>query len=338
MQGLRLREASGRQPSMGVDGCGAPHAGSARNPTAAPSSMQGSAPQAACACQDAQSPAHLRAANTLPAGAPDCSPVSFDSVWSTNGAGATATALLRKLRWLTVGPRYDWSGRCSSLARARSSAQTRCFCLSASFPIKICECQACRLRATYPYHRRLYDFKGPYHALPAYAAALARGLVTATEQAVQSAAQQQPRKTLTDAVDSTPSGDAPAEAAQGHATGVGHEPVCTCQPADLLSSGTLITEQQQLLAGSPTRPAPQAHQHAASLQHNGAARGGQRPVAPAQPCQGLRPPLPRPQTAPHDVAQAFSPDAALVCFYRAGDTLCGHRDDVEHDLSQVLPS
>ena len=40
-----------------------------------------------------------------------------------------------------------------------------------------------------------------------------------------------------------------------------------------------------------------------------------------------------------DVAQApFEPDAALVNYYRAGDTLTGHRDDVERDLSQPIVS
>jgi hypothetical protein len=85
----------------------------------------------------------------------------------------------------------------------------------------------------------VYDFKGPYHPLPGYAAALARDLVSIIEQAVQSSAQQQ--------------------------------------------------QQQQ---------SPAVHDE-------------------------------------HNTAKDFSPDAALVCLYRAGDTLCGHRDDVERDLAQV---
>ena len=196
----------------------------------------------------------------------------------------------------------------------------------------------CRLCATFPFLSRVYDFKGPYHVLPAYAAALARDLVTATEQAVQSAAQQQPRQSQTDAVDRAASGDAPAEAAQGHAIADGHERECTCRPKDLLSSGTVVTEQRQLSESGPARPASPLHQHVACLQHSGAAHGSQQPAAPAQPPQGLGPPLPWPQAVPYDMAQAFAPDAALVCFYRAGDTLCGHRDDVEQDLSQVLHS
>ena len=137
-QGLRLREASGRQPSVGVNA--APHAGSSRDPAAAASSMQRSAPQAACAGQDAQPSAHLRASSTPPAGTPDSSPVSFDTVWSANGAGATATSLLRKLRWLTVGPRYDWTDRCRSFAQTQPSAWTPCILLKASVLLKLHDC------------------------------------------------------------------------------------------------------------------------------------------------------------------------------------------------------
>ena len=112
-QGLRLRAASGRQPSVGD---AAPDTGSARASAAAASSVERSARQAACASQDESASANLTAANMLPAGAPDSSPVSFDAMWSPNGAGAPATALLRKLRWLTVGPRYDWTDRCMDCA------------------------------------------------------------------------------------------------------------------------------------------------------------------------------------------------------------------------------
>ena len=37
-------------------------------------------------------------------------------------------------------------------------------------------------------------------------------------------------------------------------------------------------------------------------------------------------------------SSTFAPDAALINFYRDGDTLCGHQDDAEPDLTQPLVS
>ena len=131
MQGLRLREASGSQPFVGVDA--APHTSSSRAAAAPSPAMQRGATQAARAGQDATESVRPTAYSPLPASTPDCSPVSFDTVWTAEGAGATATALLRKLRWLTVGPRYDWTNRCMACATVLSMD---CPCLPARAPAR----------------------------------------------------------------------------------------------------------------------------------------------------------------------------------------------------------
>lgn len=191
----------------------------------------------------------------------------------------------------------------------------------------------------------MYDCKGPYHALPAYAAALAQDLVAATQQAVQSADLQQRRRTITSTIDSTASSQSSADGAQEHVKAGEHRPLCACKARDVQnSSETLMSGQQrlqvrlkQLPESSFPQPAPpQAQRPIACLQQQIDTLGGsQQAAAPAQPAQKSHDPLLWRLHMPHNAARAFSPDAALVCFYRAGDTLCGHRDDVERDLQQV---
>jgi alkylated DNA repair dioxygenase AlkB len=44
----------------------------------------------------------------LPSAAASC---SSDEVWGAEGSGPTAASLLRRLRWATLGPPYDWTQR-----------------------------------------------------------------------------------------------------------------------------------------------------------------------------------------------------------------------------------
>ena len=50
-------------------------------------------------------PPPLQAASDLAA------PTASGATWDTGGCGTPARQLLRKLRWATVGPRYDWTAR-----------------------------------------------------------------------------------------------------------------------------------------------------------------------------------------------------------------------------------
>eukprot|EP00798_Chlamydomonas_sp_ICE-L_P020081 gene20081-26796_t len=50
-------------------------------------------------------------ANLEPRGPPSGSGVSFEGCWSRHGPGPPSATLLRKLRWASLGPRYNWSKR-----------------------------------------------------------------------------------------------------------------------------------------------------------------------------------------------------------------------------------
>lgn len=188
---------------------------------------------------------------------------------SGDGGGIPARQLLQKVKWATVGPRYDWT-------------------------------------------ERIYDPATPYRPLPKFAAAAAlriSGLVAAHPSGAGAASR------TSDGLHGQP--DDPGRLP---ATGSAAPGSCTDQPADRAQStphsataGSLEQEQSTSCHEQSVLPvlqsSPKANNEAASftLQH----------------CSPSR------QIGP------FVPDAALVCFYRAGDTLCGHQDDAEADVSQV---
>ncbi|GFR42305.1 hypothetical protein Agub_g3205, partial [Astrephomene gubernaculifera] len=51
-------------------------------------------------------------------GGGSCSVPSFEEAWSAGGAGPAAEQLMRKLRWATLGPQFDWSERQYDFTRA----------------------------------------------------------------------------------------------------------------------------------------------------------------------------------------------------------------------------
>lgn len=237
-------------------------------------------------------------------------PSAFEAVWSADGVGPAAAALLWKLRWLTVGPRYDWTAR-------------------------------------------VYDFEGPHHPLPDYAADLARRLVAAVEMAV-------PREHHT-AQQRHGGGDAAAGASE-HARAGGRRggavaPTtgrCTCQQhgpgpghGQLQSMHSCAAGQAQLMpqalvmhGGTPCQPAC-VRQRPLSQPPQHAQQQAEAPPAPPAVCHACQPAAQQEQQQqqqPEARSATFTPDAALVCFYRAGDTLCGHRDDVERDVTQPIVS
>jgi alkylated DNA repair protein alkB family protein 1 len=128
--------------------------------------------------------------------------------WAAGGSGPLAASLLRKLRWVCLGPPYDWT-------------------------------------------QRRYEPQLPHRPLAPLLAAMARSFAAAAATALQR--------------------PAAAAGAPSQQPGAGREqqPACAC-------------------CHSSSRAAP------------------------------------------------FTPDAALVNYYHAGDTLNGHKDDVEVDLSQPI--
>lgn len=228
LQGLRLRKAkgqsqSGEPPAQPSTASQQQPQSSCRpaEPSASSSGSGNCAAEAAAATAGGPPPeGHAEASCGCSSGGPD-----FEATWCGDGGGRPAAQLLRKLRWLTVGPRYDWT-------------------------------------------LRVYDFENPHHRLPGYAVALARRLIAAAESAAEGLAAGEER------------------------TGLG-------------------TQQQQ-------------HEGEQLLQHT---RSPER-----------RQPEAEPRAQSESRAQVYTPDAALVCYYREGDTLCGHKDDVERDVSQVALS
>ena len=83
-QGLRLQHASQQQQQP---------VGAGAAPGAAPASAAGRA--------------------AVPGGPrlPAVASSSSDEVWGAEGSGPTAASLLRRLRWATLGPPYDWTQR-----------------------------------------------------------------------------------------------------------------------------------------------------------------------------------------------------------------------------------
>ncbi len=67
----------------------------------------GSAPAAA----DGSSDGGSKESSSGSSGADDASSSDVGSIWGAGGSGPTAVSLLRKLRWATLGPPYDWTRR-----------------------------------------------------------------------------------------------------------------------------------------------------------------------------------------------------------------------------------
>lgn len=247
-------------------------------------------------------------------------PPAFEAVWSADGAGPAAAALLRKLRWLTVGPRYDWTARA-------------------------------------------YDFGGPHHPLPGYAADLARRLVAAVEAAkpreARPAQQRHGGEGATAGASEQARQHVQQGALQGCASGLGWAdsqlgaaaPLngrCTCQQhrpgpghGQLQSSHSCTDGQAQPMpqvlrmhGDTPCQPTCAPQQPPSQPPQHQQRQAEALPALPAV-CHACQPAWQQQQQHSEAGPAAFTPDAALVCFYRAGDTLCGHRDDVERDVTQV---
>jgi alkylated DNA repair protein alkB family protein 1 len=144
------------------------------------------------------------------------------SPWSPSGTGPKASVLLRKLRWVCLGPPYNWTDR-------------------------------------------VYEPHLPHRRLPPR-------LVHIAQQYAELAQTAQRQVTAA----------AAAGGGGAHSNG----------------SGAVLPPQQQ---------------HTAAATSSSAAAGCD--------CKGSRP---------------YVPDAALVNYYHGGDTLNGHKDDVERDLSQPI--
>ena len=230
----------------------------------------------------------------------------FEACWGADGGGLAARQLLRKLRWATVGPRYDWTAR-------------------------------------------KYDLSGPHRPLPDFAAATAQRLAGLVQS----------RAAACRAADCGVDG-APAQQAEGTLReadcGLGHQRQRTsplaAQPARHERSdwgsaaGGALPPDPQLSAEPPERPQQPSPCASAPCRITPGARPQPPTSNKVEPIDGAagRASSGASAGAAGGVssggtpeAPVFRPDAALACFYRAGDTLCGHRDDAEADLTQVRP-
>jgi alkylated DNA repair protein alkB family protein 1 len=164
-----------------------------------------------------------------------------DSPWSSDGTGPKASLLLRKLRWVCLGPPYNWTDR-------------------------------------------LYEPHLPHRPLPPFLVVLAQQYAQLALQAAAAAC------------------DAPTR--------------CCAAAAE---AGNVVQQQQQAAVGG------------APMQCCSAAPAAGSVVQQQQLVE-----VPKPHQAPDRVPKPYLPDAALVNYYQPGDTLNGHRDDVEPDLAQPI--
>lgn len=164
----------------------------------------------------------------------------------------------------------------------------------------------------YDWTERIYDPATPYRPLQKFAAAAAlriSGLVgdhlsgasAATHKSGSLQGRTEGPKRLHD-ITSAPPGS------------------CTDQPADRLRSRPHSESTGSLAQEDPSLCHEQAAAPVLQCSHE---EDDDAAACTSQRCSQSQ------QSGP------FVPNAALVCFYRAGDTLCGHQDDAEADLSQV---
>lgn len=180
--------------------------------------------------------------------------------WSPVGTGPKASHLLRKLRWVCLGPPYNWT-------------------------------------------ERLYEPHLPHRPLPPFLVRLAQQYAQLAQQAA---------------------GDAPGCCGAADAGSVQQQPAAAAAATD--ASGCCgdarpdSQQQQPAAAADSTLPAAAA---AAATTDAGSAQQQQQLDR-----------VPKPYSQPD--AKPYLPDAALVNYYQPGDTLNGHRDDVEPDLAQPI--
>jgi hypothetical protein len=166
------------------------------------------------------------------------------AAWSPRGAGPPAADLLRRLRWVTLGPAFNWAARA-------------------------------------------YEPWRPYTPLPAEL----RGMALAFEAAARAAF-------AGPCADGGGGGDGGGDGSDGDGGGR------SGGGGDAANGGS-----GRAAPGAPPARAPAA-----------------APAAAA--------PLPAPAAPPP--RRAYAPDAALVNYYRPGDTLGGHVDDAERDMAQPI--
>lgn len=223
---------------------------------------------------------------------PDCSGSS--SPWSLDGTGPKASTLLRKLRWVCLGPPYNWTDR-------------------------------------------VYEPHVPHTPLPPSLVQLAQQhaqlahqamLLAEVSAAAGSCAGPTTVGSCSCALDAELPTAAPPAASDAAAAGIsaGNVDVSSCPPdAALHTAGLAAAGDAAAAAGGSVGllaacgcPPDAALPSAAT-----AAVGG---AAAADSVAGLA----------AVSSRSYVPDAALVNYYHSGDTLNGHKDDVEKDLDQPI--
>lgn len=272
---------------------------------------------------------------------------TFATCWAPDGVGPAAQQLLRKLRWVSLGPQFNWSSREYEGGRPHRPLPDQLQQLALVFAQAAQQVLELAGR-----QQEVQQMQEVHTSLPA-AVEPAAGSSDGCAVQPEAGRQQQPTSR--------------AWAAIIQATAVARRVIRQDLPAAPPVIATVIhDESTPALDSSDTEhtqhAGTKAQQPHRDAEHAASVTSTAEPLHPASnPCTFTAQHTPAPihtiglHTDPTGAggitsgirsstfsssssSRPYHPDAALVNYYYEGDTLGGHRDDVEQDLAQPIVS